>query len=120
MNIYNVKQNDKNISVIESEDVLIKDVSSGLDFVMEVKSMTGIDNIIVNKEAIDESLFDLNNKILGELLQKFINYNIKFAVVGDFQSYNSKALKDFIYESNKGKDFFFVKDIDTAKELICK
>ena len=116
MKIYNINKNNKDISVIESEDILIKDVNSGLDFAMEVSSMTGINNIIVNIEAINSVLFDLKNKILGELLQKYINYNIKFAVIGNFSKFNSKALNDFIYESNKGRDFFFVEDIDTAVE----
>ena len=37
-----------------------------------------------------------------------MNYGIRIAIVGDFSEYKSKALKDFIYESNKGKYFFFV------------
>ncbi|MCR2033147.1 DUF4180 domain-containing protein [Anaerofustis stercorihominis] len=116
MKIYNINKNNKDISVIESEDILINDVNSGLDFAMEVSNMTGINNIIVNKEAVDDVLFDLKNKILGELLQKYINYNIKFAVIGDFSKFKSKALNDFIYEINNGRDFFFVEDIDTAVE----
>ena len=116
MKIYNINKNNKDISVIESEDILIKDVNSGLDFAMEVSSMTGINNIIVNIEAINSVLFDLKNRILGELLQKYINYNIKIAIIGDFSKFNSKALNDFIYESNNGRDFFFVEDIDTAVE----
>lgn len=116
MKIYNINKNNKDISVIESEDILIKDVNSGLDFAMEVSSMTGINNIIVNIEAINSVLFDLKNRILGELLQKYINYNIKFAVIGDFSKFKSKALNDFIYEINNGRDFFFVEDIDTAVE----
>ncbi|WP_294464216.1 DUF4180 domain-containing protein [uncultured Anaerofustis sp.] len=116
MKIYNINKNNKNISVIESEDILINDVDSGLDFAMEVSNMTGISNIIINKEAVDDILFDLKNKILGELLQKYINYNIKFAVIGDFSKFKSKALNDFIYESNNGRNFFFLEDINTAVE----
>ncbi len=36
-----------------------------------------------------------------------MNYNMKIAIVGDFSKYNSKSLKDFIYECNKGKHIFF-------------
>ena len=48
----------------------------------------------------------------GEILQKFLNYHIKAAVFGDYSHYTSKPLKDFIYEANCGKDFFFL----TTKE----
>ena len=47
-------------------------------------------------------------------MQKFINYGIKFAVYGDFSRYTSKPLKDFIYESNHGKDVFFTGDREEA------
>jgi len=36
------------------------------------------------------------------------NYYIKFAVYGDFSKYTGKPLRDFIYESNQGRDIFFV------------
>ena len=45
--------------------------------------------------------------LAGEILQKFINYGVRFAIYGDFSKYTSKPLKDFMYESNKGKDIYF-------------
>ncbi len=41
-------------------------------------------------------------------MQKFINYDVKAAIYGDYSRYTNKPLKDFIYESNQGKDVFFV------------
>lgn len=43
-----------------------------------------------------------------------MNYRIKLAIVGDFNVYNSKSLADFIYECNKGKAVFFLKDEESA------
>jgi len=50
----------------------------------------------------------------GEILQKFINYQIRVAIYGDYSQYTSKPWKDFVYESNHGKDFFFVSTKDEA------
>ena len=50
----------------------------------------------------------------GEILQKFINYRVKAAIYGDYSRYTSKPLRDFIYESNRGKDFFFVSSEEEA------
>ena len=61
-----------------------------------------------------EEFFILSTGLAGEILQKFINYGIKFAVYGDFSRYTSKPLKDFIYESNHGKDVFFTSDREEA------
>ena len=41
---------------------------------------------------------------------------MKIAIVGDFSVYNSKSLKDFIFECNNGKDIFFLPDENQALE----
>ena len=64
--------------------------------------------------------FVLSTRIAGEILQKFINYQFKFAIVGDFSGYTSKPLKDFIYESNKGRDIFFVSSEEDAIEKLSR
>jgi hypothetical protein len=74
--------------------------------------------MIINKSSICEDFFDLSTKIAGEILQKFINYRKKIAIIGDFSIYTSKSLKDFIYECNKGKDIFFL--INEKQAIKCK
>ena len=49
----------------------------------------------------------------GDILQKFSNYKMRLAIIGSF-SYESKSLKDFIYECNKGKLVNFVKTLSEA------
>ena len=53
-------------------------------------------------------LTDAQSGLAGEILQKFVNYQVKMAVYGDFSRYTSKPLRDFIYESNQGEHFWFV------------
>lgn len=121
MKITNITAADNiSVSVINSDEVLINDVDSGMDFIMEIKGLTGTNRIVLNKSAVNPVIFDLKNKILGELLQKFVNYNIKIAIVGDFSSCGSKAFKDFIYETNKGNNFFIVSDNEEAIKLLSK
>ncbi|MPN57700.1 hypothetical protein SDC9_205394 [bioreactor metagenome] len=43
---------------------------------------------------------------------------MKIAIVGDFSVYNSKSLRDFIYECNNGKDIFFLQDENKAIEKL--
>ena len=93
-------------------------MQSALDFIATVGFETGCNRIILNKSAICNDFFDLSTRLAGEILQKFINYNIKIAIVGDFSVYTSKSLKDFIYESNKGKDIFFLPNEKQAIEKL--
>lgn len=102
-----VKKNNVSIAVINSDECLITDVQSALDLIMTIKYETGCTNIALNKKAIVDDFFILSTCLAGEILQKFINYGVRFAIYGDFSKYTSKPLKDFIYESNKGKDIFF-------------
>lgn len=114
-----IKRNNVDIAVVKSDTLLITDVQSALDFLMTVKYQTGCANIAVNKEAVTEDFFVLSTRLAGEILQKFINYGARLAVYGDYSKYTSKPLKDFIYESNKGKDFYFVADADEAADKLC-
>lgn len=118
MEIGIINQQNKEIASVNSKDVLIKDVQSALDFIATVKYETGCDHIILNKSAIIEEFFNLKTKLAGEILQKFINYCVKIAIVGDFSVYTSRSLKAFIYESNKGNDIFFVTDEKQAIEKL--
>lgn len=107
---------ENNIKIIEvlSDKKLVKDTQSALDLVMTVKYDTGAERIVINKKNVVDEFFVLSNGIAGEILQKFINYHIKVAFYGDYSFYTSKPLKDFIYESNKGNDFFFVNSREEA------
>ncbi len=110
----------KDIAIVNSNEIIIKDVQSAIDFIMSVKYETNCSKIALNKSAIIEDFFMLSKGLAGEILQKFINYQIKFAIIGDYSKYTSKPLKDFIYESNNGKDIFFVASEDEAIKMLSK
>lgn len=118
MKINTIKENNIEIAVINSSDILITDVQSALDLIATVGFETGCYRIILDKSSICEDFFNLKTKLAGDILQKFVNYHVKIAIVGDFSEYTSKSLKDFIYESNKGKDIFFLSDEKQAIEKL--
>jgi len=103
----------KDIVVVNSNELIIKDVQSAIDFIMTIKYETNCNKIALNKSAVVEDFFILSKGLAGEILQKFINYQTK-------SKYTSKPLKDFIYESNKGKDIFFVSNEDESIEMLSK
>lgn len=120
MNIRTTQSNGNEIAIVNSDEIIISDVRSALDFIMTVNYETGSHSIILNKEAIVPDFFVLSTRIAGEILQKFITYQFKFAIVGDFSGYTSKSLKDFIYESNQGRDIFFVSTEEEAVEKLSR
>ena len=101
-------QNGICVAVASGESKLITDAQSALDFIMTVKYEARAECVAVDKNCVSDDFFILSTGLAGEILQKFINYRLKVAFFGDFTRYASKPLHDFIYESNNGRDVFFV------------
>ena len=89
-------------------------VGDVLDLIAAASYPEASSGIVLYKESLPERFFDLKTGFAGEVLQKFSNYRVRLAVIGDFSQYTGKSLKDFIYESNKGKLVFFKKDLESA------
>lgn len=120
MTIKAVGKNNILCAVINCDEIVIKDAQSALDVLMSAKYEAGTKNIAISKKLIAEDFFVLSTGLAGEILQKYINYGGRIAVFGDYSCYTSKPLKDFIYESNKGKDVFFVETEDEAVDLLTR
>lgn len=110
-----IKEKEGLVAVVLGEQKLITDAQSALDLAMTVKYETGAQRFAIPKKLVAEDFFILSSGMAGEILQKYINYRIRMAVWGDFSRYASKPLHDFIYESNQGRDFFFV---ETREESV--
>lgn len=120
MKIEKVERNKKICAVLYSDQQIITDVASALDVLMCAKYEAGTSNIVVDKNRIAEDFFILSTGLAGEILQKYINYGARIAIYGDYTHYTSKPLKDFIYESNRGKDVFFVSTQEEAVEMLTR
>ena len=118
MKIETIIVNNIKIAVVSGPDAVITDVQAALDLMMTVKYETGADRIALEKSVLAEEFFILSSGLAGEILQKFVNYHIRLAIYGDFSRYTSKPLRDFIYESNQGKDVFFLDTRETAAEKL--
>jgi hypothetical protein len=72
------------------------------------------DVVAIPAGRLDESFFRLRSGLAGEIMQKFVNYRIRLAVVGDIgeQVAASDALRDLVRESNRGRHIWFVADLD--------
>jgi hypothetical protein len=70
--------------------------------------------VAVPAHRFDERFFDLRSGLAGEVMQKFVNYRMRLAVVGDISAHvaASTALRDLVYESNRGRHIWFVADLD--------
>ncbi len=115
-----VQVNGINIAVVHSNELIITDTASALDFMATIAYNDECDSIVLNKQAIVEDFFNLRSGIAGDILQKFVTYGKMLAVVGDFSIYTSKSLRNFIFECNRGNDIYFVEDEQTAIDKLSR
>jgi hypothetical protein len=108
---------DSIIAEILSTEIVITSVQDGIDLLGNVYYQ-GFDKVIINADQITPAFFDLRTGIAGEILQKFSNYRVRLAIVGDFASYESKSLRDFIFESNTRGQILFVENVNKALVLL--
>ena len=57
--------------------------------------------------------FRLETRLAGTVTQKFVNYSLRLAIIGDISAEiaASRALRDFVHEANKGRMLWFVHDV---------
>lgn len=105
--------NSNSIAELIDEKFLISKPQDVLDIFGELIG-TDCERIIIHEKNLHADFFDLKTRLAGEVLQKFSNYRVKLAIVGDFSKYNSKSLQDFIFESNKSDFVFFANNLESA------
>ena len=111
--IYHKTENNTIISELTDDDFIISQTQDAIDLLGEI-SFNNCNRIIFHEKNLHKDFFILKTGLAGDILQKFSNYRVKLAIVGDFEKYPNKSLQDFIRESNKGNTVFFVDNVDSA------
>jgi hypothetical protein len=70
----------------------------------------GVEMVVVPAQRLPDDFFDLRTGLAGEVAQKFVNYRIRLAIVGDISDHvaQSSALSAFVSESNRAGHLWFV------------
>jgi len=80
----------------------------------------GASLIAIPTSRLDDDFFQLRTRIAGEILQRFVTYRVRVAIVGDISRHlsDSSALRDFVRECNRGDQIWFVSDLaELARRL---
>jgi len=99
------------------------DMITGPDDMLDIMADIGYDQsqgVIIHRKNLPEEFFDLKTGLAGEILQKFSNYRMRLAIVGDFTQIKSKSLRDFIRESNTRRIISFVPDLNDALSVLAR
>lgn len=74
---------------------------------------SGVELVVIPVQRLGPGFLTLSTRLAGEVIQKFVNYRLRLAFVGDITSAvaASDALRDFVRESNRGRHVWFVADM---------
>ncbi|WP_431960867.1 DUF4180 domain-containing protein [Actinacidiphila sp. bgisy160] len=99
------------VLVCGEEGARISGVQDALDVIGSAFHRAEVVAVPVGR--LDERFFALRTGLAGEILQKFANYRIRLAVVGDVSAYTgaSTAFRDLVRECNRGDRAWFVDDL---------
>ena len=59
------QKNNISVAVVESDELILTDIQSTLDFIVTIEYETGCDRIALNKSAITDDFFKLSTRSRG-------------------------------------------------------
>ncbi|GIH22199.1 hypothetical protein Aph01nite_05090 [Acrocarpospora phusangensis] len=70
------------------------------------------DVVAIPAQRLDDAFFQLRTGLAGTIMQKFVTYRLLLVITGDITHHTatSTALRDFIRETNKGDQVWFLQD----------
>ena len=70
--------------------------------------------LVVPVARFPERFFDMHTKLIGHFFSKVVQYGFRLVLLGDVRGHvaASTAFRDVVRESNRGKDVWFVGDLD--------
>lgn len=110
---YHTASENLKIAEVEPGSGLITSPGDMLDIIADA-GYHDCTRLIIHEMSLHRDFYHLNTGLAGEILQKFSNYRVKLAIVGDFTNIKSKSLGDFIRESNCGRTVNFVNSVEEA------
>jgi hypothetical protein len=81
---------------------------------------SGAEWIVIPTSRLDDDFFRLSTRLAGAILQKLVNYQCRVVILGDISHHliSSGALRDFVREANRGRQVWFVCDMDELAERL--
>ncbi|MFJ9041304.1 DUF4180 domain-containing protein [Streptomyces sp. NPDC102406] len=99
------------VYVCSPEGPLLDGERAALDLIGDA-GYRGASWVAVPAERCDPDFFRLRTRVAGDVVQKFANYRMSLAVLGDIEAHTaaSTALAAFVQESNRGRQLWFLPD----------
>lgn len=109
------------VLICDPDGGVLHDGGDALGVISEAMRL-GADMVAVPVQRLPDDFFRLGSGVAGDIVQKFVTYRLRLAVVGDVSGHvaRSGALRDFVSESNRGRHTWFVTDREALETRLAR
>ncbi|RYF94437.1 MAG: DUF4180 domain-containing protein [Caulobacteraceae bacterium] len=109
------------VLVAASDGPVVTKGEDALDFIGDAMG-AGADTVAIPVERLAPAFLDLSSRLAGEVTQKFTNYRLRLAIVGDVSATvaRSESLAAYVAECNRGRSIWFVEDIEALRARLTR
>ncbi|MEU4219782.1 DUF4180 domain-containing protein [Actinoplanes sp. NPDC026623] len=99
------------VLICAADGPVLTEVQDALDLIGA--AFGGSDVVALPASRLSDDFFELRTGLAGEVMQKFVNYRIRLAIVGDISERlaASASLSALVLESNQGRHIWFLPDL---------
>lgn len=99
---------------------VVHDDRDAVDLIAEAHYEHQAEWVLLPVDLLPAGFFRLQTGMAGAIAQKFVNYRMKLAIVGDVSAHEdaSEAFRDWVGETNEGRDLWFVPDLAAFDERL--
>ncbi|KAA5825913.1 DUF4180 domain-containing protein [Saccharopolyspora hirsuta] len=99
------------VLVCDADGPEVSTVQDALDL---IGASYGGEVVALPASRLDARFFDLRSGFAGEVMQKFVNYHVRLAIIGDISAHleASSALQALVRESNRGRHVWFLPGVE--------
>lgn len=108
------------VFVCSADGAVVRSEADALDVVAAAAFGVNAELVALPVERLGEEFFDLSTGLAGAVTQKILTYRLRLAVVGDISAHlaESSALRAYVYESNNGRQLWFVPTMAELEERL--
>ncbi len=110
MHINRLQSGDVTIAEVVGEGVFVASAADALDVMVQA----GCDRMVLHAENLSPDFFRLATGLAGDIMQKFVNYGVRLAIVGGVADTRSESLRALVRESRRGGPVVFVDTLEEA------
>jgi hypothetical protein len=99
---------------------VVRDDRDAVDLIAEAHYEHQAEWVLLPVDLLPPDFFRLQTGVAGAIAQKFVNYRMKLAIVGDVSAHEdaSQAFRDWVRETNESRDLWFVPDLAAFDERL--